>query len=94
MFKLADGKIIFAKKGAPLGPTGRPRPVHNLKPVDVASWRMSEAERGGHRSVKCQWHDHDAEKRLTAPREAVSLSFGTSACIAPRRRPERRRRAS
>lgn len=65
MFKLGDGKIIFAKKGAPTFPNGGAKPVRTIRPADVATWSVTESERGGHKSAAAQWHDHDAGKRKT-----------------------------
>jgi uncharacterized protein len=66
MFKLADGKILFAKKGAKTLPSGADKGERTVKLTDdVSSWTMTKSERGGHKSVICYWHDHDAGKRKT-----------------------------
>lgn len=65
LFKLADGKVLFAKKGAKKNPSGKAKPAKTVKPVDVSNWTMTESERGGHKSVKCSWMDHKAGKRKT-----------------------------
>jgi hypothetical protein len=63
-FKLAGGKIIFAKKGAKTLPSGAAKPAHTIKPADnVSDWSVTKSERGEHKSVICYWHDHDAGKR-------------------------------
>lgn len=63
VFKLADGKVIFAKKGSKTKPSGTAKGSHTLKPGDVATWSVTESERGGFTCVKAQWHDHDEGKR-------------------------------
>lgn len=65
LFKLADGKVLFAKKGSKTTPAGSAKPAKTVKPGDVGSWSMTESERGGHKSVKCSWMDHKAGKRKT-----------------------------
>lgn len=67
MFKLAGGKVLFAKKGARTTPSGAAKAARTLKPTDgVASWTMTKSERGGHKSVNCYWHDHDEGRRKKA----------------------------
>jgi hypothetical protein len=64
MFKLADGKVIFVKKGTKNLPSGKGKASRTIKPTDnVVSWRMRKSERGEHKSVICYWHDHDGGKR-------------------------------
>lgn len=64
MFKLADGKIIFAKNGSKSLPSGTPKAAHTLTPKDnVVSWRLKKSVRGDHKSAKATWHDHKAGKR-------------------------------
>ena len=65
LFKLADGKVLFLKKGAKKNPSGNPKPARTVTPPEVSSWTMTESERGGHKSVKCSWMDHKAGKRKT-----------------------------
>lgn len=65
LFKLADGKVLFTKKGAKSNPSGKPKPAATIKPTGVSSWSMTESERGGHKSAKCSWMDHKAGKRKT-----------------------------
>jgi hypothetical protein len=63
MFKLADGKVIFVKRGTKL-PSGKGKTERTLKPTDnVVSWRLRKSERGEHKSVICYWHDHDGGRR-------------------------------
>lgn len=63
VFKLADGKVLFAKKGSKTAPSGKSKTTRTVKPADVSDWSVTESERGGHKSVIAQWHDHDAGKR-------------------------------
>jgi phage protein D len=65
-FKLADGKVIFAKKGSKSNPSGKAKPAVTLKEADVTSWSVTSSERGGHKSVICYWHDHAKNKRTKA----------------------------
>jgi hypothetical protein len=66
VFKLADGKVLFAKKGAKTLPSGKGKPSITLKPADVATWSVTESERGGVKCVVAHWHDHKAGKRKSA----------------------------
>lgn len=64
LFKLADGKVIFMKKGSKYLPSGKPKGNFTLTPKDnVVSWRLRKSVRGDHKSVKATWHDHKAGKR-------------------------------
>lgn len=62
-FKVADGKVLFAKKGSKSLPSGKAKTARTLKPSDIASWSMTASERGGHKSVVANWHDHTAGER-------------------------------
>lgn len=62
-FKVADGKVVFAAKGSREYPTGGDKPEVVIRPADVSTWSVTESERGGFRSVVCEWHDHQAGKR-------------------------------
>lgn len=63
MFKLADGKVIFVKRGTKL-PSGKGKSAITLKPdSNVVNWSMRMSVRGEHKSVKATWHDHDKGKR-------------------------------
>jgi hypothetical protein len=61
VFKLADGKVRFVKKGKTA--SGSAKKAVTIKPGDVSTWSVTESERGGFKCVKAQWHDHDAGKR-------------------------------
>lgn len=63
VFKLADGKVLFTPKGASVTAAGEPKPDLTVVPAMVASWSVTESERGGHQSVVCHWMDHHAGKR-------------------------------
>lgn len=63
VFKLADGKVLFAKKGSKTLPSGKAKVARTVRPAEVSSWSMTESERGGHKSVVAHWHDHKAGKR-------------------------------
>lgn len=63
-FKLADGKVIFARKGAKTLPSGGAKGAITLRPADVSSWSVNQSERSGHKSVICYWHDHAKNKRV------------------------------
>lgn len=65
-FKLADGKVIFTKKGSKTLPGGGAKPEIVIKPADVTNCSVTEAERGGHKSVICYYMDHGKKKRLKA----------------------------
>lgn len=65
LFKLADGKVLFVKKGSKTNPSGKTKPARTVRPVEVSSWSMTESERGEHKAVKCSWVDHKAGKRKT-----------------------------
>lgn len=65
-FKVADGTLIFAAKGSREYPTGGAKPEVVIRPADVSTWSVTASERGGFRSVVCQWHDHTAGKRKSA----------------------------
>lgn len=62
-FKVADGKVIFAKKGSTTLPSGNTKPPVTLKPADVSTWSITQSERGGQKSVVCYWHDYSKNKR-------------------------------
>ena len=62
-FKLADGKVLFAKAGSRSAPSGAAKKPTKLKPFDVATWSVTRAQRSDHKSVICYWHDHDKGKR-------------------------------
>jgi hypothetical protein len=62
-FKVADGKVIFVKKGSGRLPSGAHKAAIVVKPEDVSSWSVTSGERGGHKSVICYWHDHDGGRR-------------------------------
>lgn len=64
-FKLADGKVIFAKKGSKTLPSGGSKPEVVLKPEQVSTWSVTESERGGHKSVICFYQDHAKNKRVS-----------------------------
>lgn len=63
LFKVADGKVLFAKKGSKKNPSGKAKPAKTVKPEDVSRWSMTANERGGHKCVKASWMDHKAGKR-------------------------------
>jgi hypothetical protein len=65
-FKVANGTIIFAKKGSTTLPSGIGKPAITVRPVDVASWTVNAGERGAHELVICYWHDHDTGRRRAA----------------------------
>lgn len=62
-FKLADGKILFVKKGSKKLASGRDKPQIALKPGDVSTWTGSSGERGDYKAVKAAYMDHPAGKR-------------------------------
>lgn len=62
-FKVHDGKVLFVDEASRMFPTGAPKPIATIRPPDVSSWSVTQSERGGHKSVVCQWHDHQAGKR-------------------------------
>lgn len=63
MFKVDDGRLLFVEAASRTIPDGRAKPIAVIRPVDVATWSVTESERGGHKSVVTQWHDHKAGKR-------------------------------
>jgi len=63
-FKLADGKILFAARGSRKLASGTNKPAMTVQPSMVSSWSASAEERGGHKSVKCCYMDHDAGERV------------------------------
>jgi phage protein D len=65
-FKVANGTVIFAKKGSTTLPSGVGKPAITVKPVDVASWTVNAGERGAHDAVICYYHNHDTGKRKGA----------------------------
>lgn len=62
-FKVDDGRLLFVDEASRAFPTGEAKPIAVIRPEDVASWSVTQSERGGHKSVVTQWHDHDAGKR-------------------------------
>lgn len=74
-FKLADGKVLFSKKGSKSNPSGKDKPALTLKPADVTSWSVTASERPAHKSVICYWHDYTKNKRTAAKSGSGSPTF-------------------
>lgn len=66
MFKLADGKLLFAAKGSRLAPDGLPKEVVRLVPQQVSRWDARCSKRGDYKSVSAEYMDHKAGKRKSA----------------------------
>lgn len=62
-FKLADGKIVIAKKGATKLPSGSAKPTITLTPGMVATWTATSANRGDYKAVSAQYGDHKHGRR-------------------------------
>jgi phage protein D len=65
-FKVGDGRLIIAAQGSAAAPAGGSKGVIVVRPVDVSTWSVTQAERGGHKSAVAYWHDHQAGKRIAA----------------------------
>lgn len=63
-FKLADGKIIIAKKGSTKLPSGSGKPKLTLTPDMVATWTATSQDRGDYKAVHTHYADHKAGKRV------------------------------
>lgn len=63
-FKLADGKIIIAKKGSTKLPSGRGKAHLTLTPDMVAEWTATSQDRGDYKSVHTHHMDHRSGKRV------------------------------
>ena len=66
VFKLADGKVIFAAKGSKKFPSGKGKSAIVLTPSQVTSWQITSSERGGFKTASAHYMDRVAGRRKTA----------------------------
>ena len=60
-----DSNLVFARRGEGRSIGGKAMPARTLTPKDVASWRMTFAERGRFKSVIAMWHSVEGAQKET-----------------------------
>lgn len=66
VFKVADGKLIFAAKGSKNAPSGKAKAEIEMKPAQTSSWQATCNKRGEYKSASAHYMDRAAGKRKTA----------------------------
>lgn len=65
VFKLSDGKVLFAARGSSVLPSGDDKPIIELVPAMVSDWDCTSAQRGDYGAVICTYMDHAAGRRVS-----------------------------
>lgn len=84
-FKLADGKVLVAKKGSGKLPAGGDKPTVTLTPGMVTSWSATQGKRGEYKTVSASYMVHAEGKRKTVkagsgePKHRIRTLFGSEA---------------
>jgi len=61
--KVADGRLVVAKRAAGKATSGGDLPVAQISAGDCESWTANITERGRYKTVVAQWHDLKTGKR-------------------------------
>jgi len=61
--KVADGRLVVAKRASGKSTSGSDLPVANIDAGDCSDWSASITERGKYKTVIAQWHDLKTGKR-------------------------------
>ncbi|MGN6357453.1 MAG: phage late control D family protein [Novosphingobium sp.] len=62
-FKLADGKVIFAKKGSRKLPSGKDKTEIEVSPTGKTSWKANAGERGGFGAASAGYIDPTTKRQ-------------------------------
>ncbi len=66
MFKLADGKLLFAAKGSRKNAAGNDKTPIKVLGRQISRWDAMHDKRGDYKSVSAEYMDHKAGKRKSA----------------------------
>lgn len=66
VFKVADGRLVLAKKGAKTLPSGEAKEAVVVRPEDCESWDWESGGRADYKAVVCTYRDGGKRKTVTA----------------------------
>jgi len=84
-FKLADGKLIMAKKGGANLPSGKAKTAIAMTPDMVGTWSFTQGKRGEYKAVSASYMDHAKGKRVSVsagsgePKHRIRTLYGSKA---------------
>lgn len=75
LFKIADGHLVLAARGAKALPSGAAISATTIRPADCKSWDWESNGRGDFRAVVCSYRDDGLKKTVTAGDGASTSKF-------------------
>lgn len=84
-FKLADGKVMMAKKGGSNLPSGKAKASIAMTPDMVSTWSFTQGKRGEYKTVSASYMDHAKGKRVSVkagsgePKHRIRTLYGSKA---------------